>query len=216
MGEQAFLLVIGNKRSTVETKSAESIRKSRQRRLLFVVAFLLVIAAVISLQFVYGRHPERLAELKAHFYWGAFLVSLIGNATIIFPGAVLVILSNLGILIYSSTGLIGPILVGIMGGIGAAIGETTGYIAGYSGREIVERRKMFGRIEEGVRKWGALAIFLFSLLPFVFDLVGIAAGILRFPFWKFIFICGLGRTILYVILITLAAMGWKAIFPFSG
>ncbi len=200
----------------MEPKSAESIKKSRQRRFFFVVALLLVIAAVVSLQFVYGRHPEKLADLKAHFYWGAFLVSLIGNATIIFPGAVLVILSNLGILIYSSAGLPGPILVGIMGGIGAAIGETTGYIAGYSGREIVERRKMFGRIEERVRKWGALAIFLFSLLPFVFDLVGIASGILRFPFWKFILICGLGRTILYVVFITLAAMGWKAIFPFSG
>jgi membrane protein YqaA with SNARE-associated domain len=127
-----------------------------------------------------------------------------------------VILSNLGIIIYSSAGLIGPILVGITGGVGAAVGETTGYIAGYSGREIVERRKMFVRIEEGVRKWGTLAIFLFSLVPFVFDLVGIAAGILRFPFWKFILICGLGRTILYVVLVTLAAMGWKAIFPFSG
>ncbi len=207
---------IGNKPGTMEAKSAESIKKSRQRRLLFVVALLLVIAAVVSLQLVYGRHPERLAEFKAHFYWGAFLVSLIGNATIIFPGAVLVILSNLGILIYSSAGLAGPILVGLMGGIGAAIGETTGYIAGYSGREIVERRKVFGRIEEGVRKWGALAVFFFSLLPFVFDLVGIAAGILRFPFWKFILICGLGRTILYVVFVTLAAMGWRAIFPFFG
>ena len=200
----------------METKSAESIKKSRQRRLLFLVTLFLVIAVVVSLQLVYGRHPERLTELKAHFYWGAFLISLVGNATIIFPGAVLVILSNLGIIIYSSAGLIGPILVGIMGGVGAAVGETTGYIAGYSGREIVERRKMFVRIEEEVRKWGTLAIFLFSLVPFVFDLVGIAAGILRFPFWKFILICGLGRTILYVVLVTLAAMGWKAIFPFAG
>ena len=216
MAVGSFPHYIWNKPSTMETKSAESIKKSRQRRLLFVVALLLVIAAVVSLQLVYGLHPERLAEFKAHFYWGAFLVSLIGNATIIFPGAVLVILSNLGILIYSSAGLVGPILVGLMGGIGAAIGETTGYIAGYSGREIVERRKMFGRIEEGVKRWGAPAIFLFSLLPFVFDLVGIAAGILRFPFWKFLLICGLGRTLLYVVFVTLAAMGWKAIFPLYG
>ncbi|NIM04502.1 MAG: hypothetical protein GTN65_02530, partial [Armatimonadetes bacterium] len=154
------------------------------------------------------------SELKGHFYWGAFLISLIGNATILFPGAVLVLLSNLGILLYSSTGLSGPMLVGLLGGIAAAIGETTGYIAGYSGREIVARGKMYGRVERRVKRWGAIAILLFSMVPFVFDLVGIAAGILRFPFWRFMLFCGLGRIVLYVVFVTLAALGWRAILPF--
>jgi len=200
----------------METQSVEPGKKSKRRRLLFIIALLLVIAVTVSLQLTYGRHPERLAELRAHFYWGAFLISLIGNATIIFPGAVLLILSNLGILLYSSTGLFGPIIVGLLGGVAAAIGETTGYIAGYSGWEIVARGKMYGRVERWVRRWGALAIFLFSLVPFVFDLVGIAAGILRFPFWKFVLFCGLGRTILYVVFVTLAALGWQALLPSFG
>jgi len=200
----------------METQTVEPIKKSRRRRIIFIIALLLVIAIAVALQVFYGCHPERLAELKAHFYWGAFLISLIGNATIIFPGAVLVILSNLGILLYNSTGLYGPIIVGLVGGLGAAIGETTGYIAGYSGREIVARGKMYGRVERWVRRWGALAIFFFSLIPFVFDLVGIASGILRFPFWKFILFCGLGRTILYIVFITLAALGWSALLPVFG
>ncbi|MBL7126901.1 MAG: VTT domain-containing protein [Dehalococcoidales bacterium] len=200
----------------VEAKSIEEGKKSARRRLIFVVTLLLVIAITVALQLVYGLHPERLKELKSHFYLGAFLISIIGNATIIFPGAVLVMLSNLGILLYSSTGLYGPIVVGLVGGIGAAIGEITGYVAGYSGREIVERRKMYGRVEGWLRKWGAPAILLFSLIPFVFDLIGIAAGILRFPFWKFLLLCGLGRTILYTVFVTLAALGWKAILPFFG
>ncbi len=200
----------------MDNQSVTAGKKSRRRRLLFLIALLLVIAVTVSLQIVYGLHPEKMTALKAHFYWGAFLISLIGNATIIFPGAVLVILSNLGILLYRSTGLFGPIIVGLVGGIGAAIGETTGYIAGYSGREIVERRKMYGRVEGWVRRWGAPVIFLFSLVPFVFDLVGIAAGALRFPFWRFILLCGLGRTLLYVVFITLAAMGWEAVLPFFG
>ena len=126
----------------METQPVEPGKKSKQRRVLFILALLVVVAVTVTLQLIYGLHPERLAELRAHFYWGAFLISLIGNATIIFPGAVLVILSNLGILLYSSTGLSGPITVGLLGGIGAAIGEITGYIAGYSGREIVARGKM--------------------------------------------------------------------------
>ena len=186
---------------------------SSKRKFVFLLALLLVIAITVALHLTYGRHPERLAELKTHFYWGAFLISLIGNATIIFPGAVLVILSNLGILLHASTGLFGPMIVGLVGGAGAAIGETTGYIAGYSGREIVAKRRMYGRVEDWLRKWGALAIFFFSLVPFIFDLVGIAAGVLRFPFWRFIFFCWLGRTILYVVFVVLAALGWAAILP---
>ena len=199
-----------------EAQSIESGKKSRWRRLLFIVALLLVIAITVALQLTYGLHPEKLIELRIHLYWGVFLISIIGNATLIFPGAVLVILSNLGILLYSSTGLYGPIMIGLVGGVGAAIGEITGYVAGYSGREIVERRRMYGRVEGLLRKWGAPAIFLFALMPFVFDLIGIAAGILRFPFWKFLLLCGLGRTILYTVFVTLAALGWKAILPFFG
>ncbi len=198
----------------METQPVEPGRRSRKRRVLFILALLLVIAITVTLQLVYGLHPGRLSELKGHFYWGAFLISLIGNATILFPGAVLVLLSNLGILLYSSTGLSGPMLVGLLGGIAAAIGETTGYIAGYSGREIVARGKMYGRVERRVKRWGAIAILLFSMVPFVFDLVGIAAGILRFPFWRFMLFCGLGRIVLYVVFVTLAALGWRAILPF--
>ncbi len=199
-----------------EAQSIESGKKSRWRRLLFIVALLLVIAITVALQLTYGLHPERLIELRTQLYWGAFLISIIGNATLIFPGAVLVMLSNLGILLYGSTGLYGPIIIGLVGGVGAAIGETTGYVVGYSGREIVARGKMYGRVEKWLRRWGALAIFLFALMPVVFDLIGIAAGILRFPFWKFLLLCGLGRTILYTVFVTLAALGWKAILPFFG
>lgn len=199
-----------------EAQSIESGKKSRRRRLLFIVTLLLVIAITVALQLTYGLHPEKLIELRTQLYWGAFLISIIGNATLIFPGAVLVMLSNLGILLYGSTGLYGPIIIGLVGGVGAAIGETTGYVAGYSGREIVARGKMYGRVEKWLRRWGALAIFLFALMPVVFDLIGIAAGILRFPFWKFLLLCGLGRTILYTVFVTLAALGWKAILPFFG
>lgn len=203
--------------NTIDNRQfAGAAASSKKRRVIFLVALLLVIAITIILELIYGRHPERLEELKAYFYWGAFLISLIGNATIIFPGAVLVLLSNLGILLHASTGLLGPISVGVLGGVGAAIGEVTGYILGYSGRAIVEKGRMYGRVEGWLVKWGALAIFLFSLVPFIFDVVGIAAGVLRFPFWKFIFFCWLGRTILYVVFVVLAALGWEAVLPYFG
>ncbi len=200
---------------TTNNEQAAQDRTGRLRKTLIpLLGLLLVIGITAGLHLVYGRHPERLEELKENFYWGSFLISLIGNATIILPGAVLVILSNIGALLYPIIGPFGPIVIGLVGGAGAAIGETTGYIVGYSGRGIAKRRKMYSRVEDWVRKWGALTIFIFSLVPFVFDLVGIAAGVLRFPFWKFLLLCWLGRTLLYVGFILLAAWGWEAILPY--
>ena len=189
---------------------------SLKRRLIFLLALVTIVAVVVGLQLYYGLHPERLVELGNQFYWGAFLISLVGNATILFPGAVIVMLSNMGALIYSVDGLIGPIVIGLVGGVGAAIGEITGYFAGYSGRNVVERKKIYSQVEVWVKRWGAPAIFIFSLVPFVFDLVGIVAGVLRFPFWKFFVLCWLGRTILYVVIVLLTAMGLKVLIPWYG
>jgi membrane protein YqaA with SNARE-associated domain len=100
-------------------------------------------------------------------------------------------------------------LVGLVSGAGAAIGETTGYIAGRSGRSLLAKSRIYSRVEEWVRKWGVYAIFVFSIVPFMFDLVGIAAGALRFPFWKFFIACMLGRMVLYVTVISLASLGYE-------
>ena len=181
-----------------------------------VLTIILVIVITVGIYLVYGRHPEKLAELKNYAYSGAFLISLVGNATVILPGAVLPILSAIGIFLYPGTGPIGPIIVGLAGGIGAAIGEITGYMAGYSGRGLAERSKMYNRVEAWMRRWGALTIFVLALFPFFFDLVGIAAGILRFPLWRFFLICWLGRTISYVGFVLAAAWGWETVLPYIG
>jgi membrane protein DedA with SNARE-associated domain len=166
--------------------------------------------------FFFGRNPGLIAELKGYGYFGAFLISLIGNASILLPGIVLPILTGLGIFFYLDVGLAGPVMVGLAGGVGAAIGELTGYMAGYSGRGLAEKSKLYFRLVGWVEKWGALAIFIFALVPLFFDLVGLAAGVLRFPLWKFVLVCWLGRTILYVVFIVLAALGWKVVLPYFG
>ena len=104
-------------------------------------------------------------------------------------------------------------LVGLVGGTGAAIGEITGYMAGYSGRGIAQRSKMYERVEGWMRRWGALTILIMSVVPFIFDLAGIAAGVLRFSFWKFLLLCWLGRTILYIGVALAGAWGWEAVLP---
>jgi len=191
-------------------------RRERLRKRIIPLLTLLLVIAISLVLFYYGRKPEIIAELKDYGYLGAFLISLIGNGTVLLPGIVLPILSGLGIVLYPAGGLVSPVIIGLVGGAGAAIGEIVGYMAGYGGRGIVENNKLYQRLVDWVRRWGAIAIFIFALVPLFFDLVGLAAGALRFPLWKFILICWLGRTILYVVFVVLAALGWEAILPYFG
>jgi len=190
-------------------------RERLRKRIIPLLTLLLVIAITVVLLY-YWRKPEIVAELKSYGYLGAFLISLIGNGTVLLPGIVLPILSGLGVVLYQTGGLVSPVIVGLVGGAGAAIGEIVGYMAGYGGRGIVENNKLYQRLVGWVRRWGAIAIFIFALVPLFFDLVGLAAGALRFPLWKFILICWLGRTILYVVFVVLAALGWEAMLPYLG
>ena len=184
-----------------------------RKKLIPSLTLLLIIVISIGLFYFYRHYPDRIEELKNYGYLGAFLVSLVGNATVLLPGIVLPILSGLGVVFYQGIGLIGPVAVGLAGGAGAAIGEIVGYMAGYSGRGIVENNRLYDRLVAWVRRWGVIAIFIFTLVPLFFDLVGIVAGVLRFPLWKFVLICWLGRTLLYVGIVVAIALGWEVLLP---
>ena len=170
-----------------------------------LLALLLVIAITVGIFYFYKSYPGRVDQLKGYGYLGAFLISLTFNATVILPAGNILILSVLGAVLPSAT------VVGLVGGTGAAIGEITGYMAGYSGRGLAKRSKMYNRVEGWMKRWGTLTIFIMSVVPFIFDLAGIAAGVLRFPFWKFFLLCWLGRTLLYVGVALAGAWGWEAV-----
>jgi membrane protein YqaA with SNARE-associated domain len=203
--------------SKITTCDKRTERKGWLRRNYVSVLTLLIIITISVSLFFYGRNPERVLELEKYRYLGAFLISLIGNAAVLLPGIVLPILAALGVDFYQAGGgLAGPIIIGLVGGVGAAIGEIVAYMAGYSGRGVIERSRLYKRLANWVMKWGAVAIFVLSLVPLFFDVVGIAAGILRFPLWRFILVCWLGRTILYVSIVVAVALGWETVFPYPG
>ena len=181
-------------------KTGESQRA--RNKIVPLLTFLLVIAITIGIFYFYRQHPGRIEELAVYGYLGSFLASLILNATVILPVGNVLAISTLGAILPSAT------MVGLAGGAGAAIGEVTGYIAGYSGHGIAQRSQLYRRVEGWVSRWGSVTIFIFALVPFIFDLAAIAAGVLRFPFWKFFLLCWLGRTIAYIVVAFIGAWSW--------
>jgi len=181
-----------------------------RNRLLPILGLVLVAGVVIGVFFFYRSYPERIEALEGYGYLGVFCISALLNATIVLPAGNFLVLATMGAVLPSAT------LVGLAGGLGAAIGELTGYAAGYSGQAIISRQRVYTRLKGWVERWGMLTIFILSLVPFVFDLAGIAAGVIRFPLWKFFLACWLGRTILYLVIAWGGVLGWEALLNFLG
>jgi membrane protein YqaA with SNARE-associated domain len=150
---------------------------------------------------------DRVEQFGRYGYPGVFLVSLLGNATIVLPAPSLAVVSVMG-------SVLNPYLVGLLAGAGEALGELTGYLAGYSGRAIIEDQEQYERLVRRTQKYGLWVIFLLSIFPNpLFDLAGIAAGALKIPVSSFLLVCWIGKTIKTV----LFALGGKALlFPFLG
>lgn len=170
---------------------------------ILALCFVIAISVGIGILFYQGRLSS-IAELEYFEYYGypgVFVVSMIWNSTVLVP------IPSFWIY-YPLASIFFPPLLGLAGGAGAAIGELTGYMAGYSGRGIVQRQRMYARAERWVKRWGAIIIFAFNLVPlFPYDLTGIAAGALRFPLWKFFLICLAGRSLAYAA-VACAGAGW--------
>ena len=178
----------------------EKVKKQRnwKKTILDVFVILLVIAITVCL-FLFRSKVSELGNLG---YLGAFLISLVANATIILPMPGLLILIGLG-------ASFNPILVAVFGGIGGGLGEMTGYILGRSGRGITSNNKWYLRAESWMKKRGFLTVFCFALLPFLpLDVAGLIAGVSRYSVWKFLVACALGKTLLYVIMIQAGTWGW--------
>ena len=180
-----------------------------KKRIGAVLGLLLSVAIVAAVALVYKNDPDIFNKLQSHGYLGpylgAFIISLILNATIIFP------VSNMAVMIAIGVTVPMPWLVAVLGGLAAGIGEMTGYLAGRSGRSILAKNKMYTRVEGWVKKWGWLAVFVLSIFPFLFDVVGIIAGALRMPVWRFMVACAVGRVIAYAVVIYLAVYGLKVL-----
>lgn len=168
----------------------------------------MVLAVAITLAIALLR--DELARFSRYGYPGVFLVSLIGNATVILPAPSLAVVFGMG-------GVLNPLFVGLVAGVGETLGELTGYLAGYGGRAVVEDWEMYDRLERWMRRNGSATIFILSAIPNpVFDLAGIAAGSLRFPLERFLLSCWVGKTIKTIAFAFVGAQFINAIESFLG
>jgi membrane protein YqaA with SNARE-associated domain len=156
------------------------------------LARLLALAVVIAISVYIFSIRNEAQSLARYGYPGIFLLSILANATVLLPAP--------GVLFVFAMGAVfNPLGVALAAGAGAALGELSGYLAGFSGQAVVERSQSYDRIRswmETHERWSYLAVLALAFVPNpLFDLAGFAAGTLKMPISRFLFFCWLGKTL---------------------
>lgn len=150
---------------------------------------ILALFAVVAITVYIFSIRERVEQFSAFGYPGIFLIALLANATVLLPAPGVAV-------IYAMGAIFNPLGVGLAAGTGGAIGELSGYLAGFSGQAVVERMDAYNRIKPWVDKYGGWAIMVLSAIPNpFFDIAGIAAGIAKMPIQIFLFFTLIGQLI---------------------
>ena len=157
----------------------------------------LVAAVVLSILIFIFR--GEFVRLEGYGLFGLFILSIIGNATIVLPVPV-VLTAFLGGAIFN------PFLVAVVVSLGATIGELTGYMAGVGGGAFVEKDVRIQKVKKWMDKYGLWTIFFLAAVPNpLFDLAGIIAGATKISIYKYLPIVWAGKLIKFGIFSYLGA-----------
>jgi len=175
-----------------ESTDKKSSRRSLILGILGAVLTVLMVAAIIY-------YNDELRELQEWGYVGAFIISILGGATVIVP-----VPTNLVVIGLAST-LGNPwqvFLLGIAAAAGEVIGGTTIYLTGQgAGRAISagknsRMQKAYERMLHFIERRGVLALFLVTFIvnPFFYP-AAFACGALRMGLKKFVPVIIVGKII---------------------
>ena len=164
-----------------------------------IVVFLVVLAPSLALLYFslstgQDATQDWFGELG---YAGVFLANLASTATLFVPVPGLTAAAQA--LIPSSAQTLSPFWVGVLGGLGMALGEVTAYVAGMAASVIAreEEFKAPSRLQpliDRITRWvdwlmshyGMPTLFTLSVVPNpLFEVAGWTAGATRYSFWKF-------------------------------
>ena len=158
---------------------------SKKQQILLYRVFILI--ALLLLTIFLLRNRDQIKEFSKFGYAGIFFVSILSNATLIMPIPGVVFTSAMG-------AVFNPFWVALAAGCGAALGELTGYLAGFSGQFVIDRKDWYQELTKWMKKYGNLTVLVMAFIPNpFFDLTGIIAGALKMPVERFLFWCAIGK-----------------------
>ncbi len=163
-------------------------------RLLLLSVVILLVYLILSFLF-----PDLISPFGLVYNWlldvstvlgyaGAFFISAIGNATILFPFPYIGVVFILGGLRDEITMnfIFDPWVIGIIAGIGAMLGEMTGYLIGYGGGRLIDESQTcsFKRFVDSHPRATPLVVWFLAATPIPDDILVVPLGAARYSWWK--------------------------------
>jgi membrane protein YqaA with SNARE-associated domain len=177
-----------------------------------VILTLLMVAAIIIYQ-------DEVETLKNYGYLGAFLISILGGATIIIPVPMLAVVFALGA---AMPDLWHVALMGFAAALGELVGALTIYMTGHGAGRAISNKP--GRVQAAYERMlglmerrGPLTLFIVASIvnPFFYP-AALACGALRFGLSKYIFIVLAGKIIKCMTVVYAGYFGLKGLFRAIG
>lgn len=202
--------------SGIENTMVIQDKASRARKwsyTLGIIGVLLTIAMAVAVV-VYN---DQLRQVQHWGYLGAFLISILGGATIIIPVPMLAVVFALGGVMPHTW------LVGLLAALGELVGAWTIYMTGHgAGRVLVgsnhgKIQRAYEKLLELMQRRGPLTLFIVASVvnPFFYP-AALAAGALRLGIKKYTVIVLAGKLIKCMTIVYAGHWGIKGIFRAIG
>jgi membrane protein DedA with SNARE-associated domain len=157
---------------------------------------------------------------------GALIVAFIAGSTFsvtAIPVPYWLVVFTLPGTLASEYGILAPVWVGLLSGLGASLGQLITFLIGYGGRSISEKvtskfsSDFYNKAISWAERHGSLSVFLMSLLVNPLHLpMTIAIATLRYPPHKFFFFSFLGTGLKSLIIAFCGYYGLTSLFSWLG
>ena len=137
---------------------------------------------VVFVMFFAVFNPEPFLQ---YGYSGVFVYTLFGTGTVIVP-VLARYMGVVGIAAVSATGM--------------ALNDSVSLVVGKNGDVIIPRSRRVIKIEDTLHRYGVIGLFVFAMVPMPYDIIGVIAGYLEFPYLAFVIPTFLGRFIRFLLL----------------
>jgi membrane protein YqaA with SNARE-associated domain len=205
-------------------------KSSRKKQYIIIGLMVTTTCATVVGSVFLIKNWEYVSRFEPHSYLGLFLISLLSGAPIPILTPVILITFTLG-------GILNPALVGVVAGLGNAVGNILTYWAGRGGLRFFSTlgnisqvgdpaSSRIGRFFQKIKgsrllrfanRQGMLAVFLLSIFPNpLLTPMVLSLGAARFNFMKFLLACWAGQTVQAMILAYLGHFGLHSLGIFGG
>lgn len=158
-------------------------------RILRYITGSVAVVVIVGLCVAAVVFSDDLGRIQEYGYLGVFIICIFAGGTVIVPIPGLLVVFTLGSILH-------PAIVGVVAGLGEAIGVIAIYLAGSTGQGMLEKvsNRLVVRFTGWIRRHSLLAVFLMSAIinPLYYPFA-LMAGILRFGLPSFFLSCWAGK-----------------------